>query len=497
MEDLVTQLCGTNTSDPLPVWVSGHVGVCFNQLILSSVPHVILAVSSACHAGSYRYCICSSLSFAWLFRIFVSFLLTILCVADLVLGAVFPRQVPSSLEVLSGGVSCLSWFTHFLTLLSLRKTLYSRSRGPLSLVIPVLLVVPSLVITGVWLCQEGALLSPLNLLLVSRFSLLCLRICCIILYLGAFLVPPPHTRSPTVVSINDGDEHSPLVSSPDSASGEESAEDGESWLSRFFYFWMHPLMQKGADGGLKKPQDVYLLPYNLRTARVRQEFISKSVPEAMHLLPALHASFGAHYYFLGLLKLGSSLLGFMGPLLLNLLVNFMESRAEPLSWGVLYTMGLFASGFLGALLQNQFTHEINKLMLSVRASVLTSVYRKTVRGEGTGLAGFSTGEVVNFMSTDADRISNFCRSFHELWSLPLQFSVTLYLLYQQVGIAFLGGLGLALLLVPLNKVIASRIMANNRDMLQHKDARVKVPGGVVFLFVCKHKVIYKNVYVQI
>ncbi|KAM3930652.1 ATP-binding cassette sub-family C member 10 isoform 2-T3 [Leptodactylus fuscus] len=44
----------------------------------------------------------------------------------------------------------------------------------------------------------------------------------------------------------------------------------------------------------------------------------------------------------------------------------------------------------------------------------------------------------------------------------------------QVGIAFLGGLGLALPLVPLNKVIATRIMNNNKEMLKHKDARVKL-----------------------
>ena len=41
---------------------------------------------------------------------------------------------------------------------------------------------------------------------------------------------------------------------------------------------------------------------------------------------------------------------------------------------------------------------------------------------------------------------------------------------------FLLVLILALLLVPVNKVIATRIMASNQEMLQHKDARVKVRG---------------------
>ena len=41
-------------------------------------------------------------------------------------------------------------------------------------------------------------------------------------------------------------------------------------------------------------------------------------------------------------------------------------------------------------------------------------------------------QVVNFMSTDTDRIVNFCPSFHQFWSLPFQIAVSLYLLHQQV-----------------------------------------------------------------
>lgn len=39
------------------------------------------------------------------------------------------------------------------------------------------------------------------------------------------------------------------------------------------------------------------------------------------------------------------------------------------------------------------------------------------------LSKFTTGEVVNMMSTDTDRVVNFCQSFHAFWSLPLQVRV--------------------------------------------------------------------------
>ena len=36
------------------------------------------------------------------------------------------------------------------------------------------------------------------------------------------------------------------------------------------------------------------------------------------------------------------------------------------------------------------------------------------------------------MSVDADRVVNLCVSLHELWSLPVQIAIALYLLYTQV-----------------------------------------------------------------
>lgn len=37
------------------------------------------------------------------------------------------------------------------------------------------------------------------------------------------------------------------------------------------------------------------------------------------------------------------------------------------------------------------------------------------------------------MSVDADRLVNLCISFHDLWSLPTQIAIALWLLYTQVG----------------------------------------------------------------
>ncbi|XP_067399217.1 ATP-binding cassette sub-family C member 10 isoform X2 [Emydura macquarii macquarii] len=514
MEEILANLCGTSPEDPLPVWVHGSVGHCFNQLILNVFPHMILALVSACYLGTPRSHVPGHPHRpGWKCRIVASFILTGLPILDIA-AAIFQQELGTLyLEVLANGIAMLAWLTHSLALLMLYRSTYGSSRGPAAMVFLVLLPVPALIITLVWYCQNGLAWPHLHAAHICRLSFLCLQLVSLLIYVIGYITPVASRQD--FCSINDSWQRKPLIteSGIPAPHWQGVAEDGESWLSCFSYAWMNPLMKRGYQWMLNRPQDVYLLPRRLQVARVRDHFyscwqekaalsqeeedtVSSTHPivtegdesgeaspssrspydtqKGVQLLSVLHAAFGLRYYSLGLLKLSGSLLGFSGPLLLNLLVSFMESNQEPLSHGVLYALGLFAGSFLGALLRNQFSYEVNKVMLTVRAAVISAIYRKALRVSGSSLARFTIGEIVNFMSTDTDRLVNFCVSFHEVWSLPFQFAITLYLLYQQVGVAFLGGLALALLLVPVNKVIANRIMENNKEMLKHKDTRVKL-----------------------
>ncbi|NWY57630.1 MRP7 protein, partial [Chionis minor] len=478
MENILAGLCGTSPEDPLPVWVHGSVGHCFNQLALNVIPHVILAVVSACFLGTPRSGSGVPCRPGWGCRIVTSFVLAGLFLADTIPATISQEDMgPVYLEVLANGTAALTWLTHSLALVMLCRSVHGSTRGPVALALLTLLPLPSFVITLVWYCQSKTAWSPAHPAASSRFAILCLQLISLLVYVIGYLLPA--TGRQELLSINCSWQQDQVISEPGIPVPHQQrvAEDGESWLSRFFYVWMNPLMKRGYQWKLNQPQDVYVLPRHLQAARVCDRDApdnSHHAQEAVRLFSVLHAAFGLRFYSLGLLRLAGNLLGFSGPLLLNLLVNFMESRQEPLSHGVLYALGLFAGSFLSALLRNQFTYEVNKVTLMVRAAIISAIYRKALRVGSTSLTRFTVGEIVNFMSTDTSRLVNFCLSFHEVWSLPFQFAITLYLLYQQVGVAFLGGLALALLLVPINKVIANRIMMNNRGMLEHKDTRVKL-----------------------
>ena len=94
--------------------------------------------------------------------------------------------------------------------------------------------------------------------------------------------------------------------------------------------WLAPLLARGARGELRQPQDTCRLPRRLHPTYLARVF-QVQWQEGARLWRTLHGAFGHCYLALGLLKLVGTMLGFSGPLLLSLLVGFLEEGREPLS----------------------------------------------------------------------------------------------------------------------------------------------------------------------
>ncbi|XP_011927378.1 PREDICTED: multidrug resistance-associated protein 7 isoform X1 [Cercocebus atys] len=427
MERLLAQLCGSSAAWPLPLWEGDTTGHCFTQLVLSALPHALLAVLSACYLGTPRspdYILpCSP---GWRLRLAASFLLSVFPLLDLLPVALPPGAGPGpiGLEVLAGCVAAVAWISHSLALWVLSHSSHGHSRGPLALALVALLPAPALVLTVLWHCQRGTLLPPLLPGPVARLCLLILQLAALLAYALGWAAPggprEPWAQEPLL----------PEDQEP------EVAEDGESWLSHFSYAWLAPLLARGACGELQQPQDICRLPHRLHPTYLARVFQSHW-QEGARLWRALYRAFGRCYLTLGLLKLVGTMLGFSGPLLLSLLVGFLEEGQEPLSHGLLYALGLASGAVLGAVLQNQYGYEVCKVKLQARGAVLNILYRKTLQ---LGPSRPPTGEALNLLGTDSERLLNFAGSFHEGWGLPLQLAITLYLLYQQLVTELLSGI---------------------------------------------------------
>ena len=251
------------------------------------------------------------------------------------------------------------------------------------------------------------------------------------------------------------------------------AQDEANILSRFVFYWVGGLIAKGEAGKLKKNDDLFDLPESLCIPKITEQ-LYLAIQTRISLFKALHKCFGFEFYLIGILRLLADLSGFAGPLLLGQLLKRTTDEDATTDFDLksyLYALGLFASSLVTTFAGTHFNWRMTMVSLKMRMSLVTSIYRKTL--EAKGLQN-SRPEILNLMSTDCDRIVNSCISFHSFWSIPFQLFTTLYLLYTQLGVAFVAGVIFATLLIPLNRYIALKIATLSQGLMAAKDSRVSL-----------------------
>lgn len=110
------------------------------------------------------------------------------------------------------------------------------------------------------------------------------------------------------------------------------------------------------------------------------------------------------------------------------------------------------------------------ITMKMRIALVTKIYSHSL--EAKTLA--NSPDILNLMSTDVDRIVNSCISFHSFWSIPFQLFITLYLLYTQIGSAFIAGVVFGVALIPINRWIAVKIGTYSQKLMDAKDKRVSI-----------------------
>jgi len=467
-------LCGCGERHFI-LWNDGDFGNCFKRLVFSCIPHGILAISSAYHLGKHwprRFRGRIRYSATLHFRHAFSIVLMLIAVALLLAGFLYAEFCPGLINVVDCGFRAIAWFAHSRFVWGCHRFRDVRLRGPIATVVSYLLVhASSFVLLQSVIRQqirESRLLPTLDEWFVCGT--------CFMYILYAITLLPCY-RPPTPTRLHLQDESEEVLISDSDTDSVTAATISTNPVSMITFSWVGPLMKRGAKGLISSVDDICELPSSLNTVFVSESFHnvlcdhrtavdsqSHSVLEHMPsvhtvhdiadenltvvgellmsdyrhcttLLKGLMRTFGTEYFFAGLLKLFSDSLTFVGPILLNLLLNFMVDHSLPLWHGYIYTSALLLSTLLGAIFSTHFNYRVTIVGLKFRAALVSTVYDKTLTVSSSVFSGNSqgdslsdnfsgTGEVVNLMSTDVDRVVNFCPSFHQLWSLPLQVSMS-------------------------------------------------------------------------
>ncbi|KAI0983262.1 hypothetical protein GJ496_010402 [Pomphorhynchus laevis] len=186
-------------------------------------------------------------------------------------------------------------------------------------------------------------------------------------------------------------------------------------------------------------------------------------------------------FWLGLLvlKLFGNFLNLCSPLLLNRILTLSGSRFNA-RYVLIFSLLLLMVTFFKCLLNVQYQYHLVTTEAMLRCHLSNRLY--------TGILSehCNIGQIVTLVSVDVGRMINMVNSCIELFALSCQLVAVLIILYNQLALATIPGVLLAVLIIVVNRFIAARIAIFNTKLLEAKDKRVQLMSEILsFIFAIK------------
>ncbi|KAJ4837828.1 Multidrug resistance-associated protein 9 [Turnera subulata] len=254
-----------------------------------------------------------------------------------------------------------------------------------------------------------------------------------------------------------------------------------NFLSRLSFGWMTPLLQQGSREPITE-KDVWKLDKWDWTETLIKKFqicwVEESRKTKLPLVRALSKSIGGRLLVGWCFKIGYDLSQFVGPLLLNRLLQSME-RGDPASSGYIYSFALFLGVLFGVVCDCHFLHNVWRAAFRLKSTLIGAIFRKSLRLSQEGRKNFSSGKLANMITTDTNVLQDMCEDLHGVWSLPFRIVIAMVLLYQQLGIASLLGSLVLLLLLFIQTFVIHKMKKLTEEGLQRTDIRVGLMSEIL------------------
>lgn len=305
---------------------------------------------------------------------------------------------------------------------------------------------------------------------------------------------------------------------------EPSKEQTASLMSQATFAWADSIIYKGYKRTLEI-SDVWNLAAKDKAARVLEDYrlIKKTTKLSWHLLRYFRTELLIQAAWAGL----EGVLTFAPTLLLKAILEYVESPSlvpQQAAW--FYVALLFASAISSSLAANAALWIGRKVCIRLRAIIIGEIYAKALKRKASAStdkvlgqdeakdedkqslvqkiksfgrkkkskkntddksedkeakdAQVSSGTIINLMAVDSFKIAEVGAYLHFLWaSTPVMFILAIGLLYKILGYSSIVGIGMMVLLLPVNMYIAQQFSAVQKKILASTDARIHTTNEVL------------------
>ncbi|XP_039259170.2 ATP-binding cassette sub-family C member 4-like isoform X4 [Styela clava] len=258
-------------------------------------------------------------------------------------------------------------------------------------------------------------------------------------------------------------------------------------FSYITFWWLNDLFAEGRNRTLQEA-DMYELDPSDRSEEICNKLekhweSEKEKPGKTgkpSLLRAITKTYVNKFMVLGTLGLFTEILRIAIPIFIIQLIRYFENKDTSPTWhGYAYAAAITFSSIILPLVYHLYFYQMQRIGWHIRASTCALMYKKTLRLSRRSLQQTSTGQIINLGSSDVARFDFLPIFLHYLWMGPLECIAVWYILWQEVGMALLAGIGV-FLLITITQISIGRQFGKLRSATAVlTDKRIRLTNEVI------------------
>ncbi|KAL6313814.1 hypothetical protein AAG906_010233 [Vitis piasezkii] len=258
------------------------------------------------------------------------------------------------------------------------------------------------------------------------------------------------------------------------------------FFSLLTFSWMGPLIAEGNKKTLDL-EDVPQLDTSNSIVGVFPAFRNKlqcdsggsSGVTTFKLVKALIFASWAEILLTALFVLLNTMASYVGPYLIDTFVQYLNGRREFKNEGYLLIMAFFVAKLVECISVRHWFFRLEQVGIRIRAVLITMIYNKGLTLSRQSKQGHSTGEIINFMSVDAQRIGDFSRYMHDPWMVIVQVTLALLILYKNLGLASVAAFFATAIIMLTNVPLGKWQGKFQAKLMESKDKRMKATAEIL------------------
>ncbi|KAH3686130.1 hypothetical protein WICPIJ_002894 [Wickerhamomyces pijperi] len=257
-------------------------------------------------------------------------------------------------------------------------------------------------------------------------------------------------------------------------------------FSLLTFSWMTPLMKLGHETFLTE-EHLPPLPNSFKSSVISEKFNVNWKKQQEKTKPSLGwavlATFGSQIALGGLFKVCQDVLQFVQPQFLRYLIKFVNTynsdTPEPISKGFMIVFAMFSCSIVQTSFLHQYFWQLFNVGMNIKSSLIAVIYKKAMKLSTEEKGQRATGDIVNLMSVDTQRLQDLSQWGSILYSGPFQLVVCLYSLHDLLGNSMWVGVALMVILIPVNSWIMARLKLLQKEQMKVKDERTRVISEIL------------------